>query len=174
MSAPSHLLSRVVGMLMVTMFADLDSRTPLPRIALFRAATGEWVYDSDASAPRPPLEDEVPQAAWMCVMANAVFPIEATTVPELLVELVTQLQWWVMRVTGQEWPEVYTPDGFAGLARPAIGSDGLVGWSVLGAEPVPFGSLTAKVSGASGASSATEAPRVSLEPALPVVHRTVA
>ena len=120
--APSGFVGRVVGMLMITMFADLESLTPLPRIALYRTATREWVFDSDAGSPRPAFECFGAETPWVAVMGSDVFLVESQTVPHLLVELVSRLQRYVLDSTGAEWPEVYRNGQLAGFAIPTVGS----------------------------------------------------
>lgn len=128
---------------MVTMFADLGSRMRLPRVALFRTTTREWVFDSHPGARRPAVEWVDESTPWVGVLGSDVFAVESETVPDLLVELASRLQRHVIDATGEQWPEVYRDGEFAGCAKPVVACQGGTGWSVLGAAPVPFGTLSA-------------------------------
>lgn len=146
MSAPSAFVERVIGLLMVSLFADLESRTALPRVALYRTSSREWTFDSNSAEPRPMLEGVEESIPWVGVVDRDVFAVESDTIPQLLVELAVRIQRHVMDATGRDWPEARGVHGFEGLAVPAIGASGDVGWSILGADPVPFGSLATRVS----------------------------
>lgn len=129
--------------LMADVAADFgDVLDEIPTITVFDRARNLWMT-TNASIRHPQVDGGFdPDAAFVVHIGSNGFVVEEPGFPSLAIALVNALQGTVMDNLNRGWPERVNDDGvFLGLAEPARGPGGDLGWRVGNETPVPFGQL---------------------------------